>query len=76
MPPLRELEAYLFDTMARVGWRELLEILRSGADSKATAEAPAAIPSFSSQVNPRPGCGLEKGLRVYDPDILPAAQAS
>jgi len=60
VPPLRELEAYLFDTMARVGWRELLDTLRSGADSKATAEEPAAIPSFS-QVNPRPGCELEQG---------------
>ena len=46
VPPLRELEAYLFDTMARVGWRELLDTLREGADSTAASEAPAISPSF------------------------------
>ena len=49
VPPLRELEAYLFDTMARVGWRELLDTLRDSA-GPAAAEAPAAAPAFG-QVN-------------------------
>ena len=40
VPPLRELEGYLFETMARVGWRELLDTLREGAEPAAADDAP------------------------------------
>ena len=52
VPPLRELEAFLFDTMARVGWRELLDTLREGADP--AAAAPPAAAAFG-QVIPLAG---------------------
>ncbi len=37
MPPLRELEAYLFDTIGRVAWAELLDTLHNSEEPAAAA---------------------------------------
>ena len=54
MPPLRELEAYLFDTIGRVAWAELLDALREGEEPAAAAPVAAAFGQVCCA--PKSGC--------------------
>ena len=43
VPPLRELEAYLFDTIGRVAWAELQDALRDSEQPASAAPVTAAF---------------------------------